>query len=49
VQNVSDLNQIDAERQAARVGATVGGRKREMIHERADELGIRILNRRRSR
>lgn len=49
VQNVADLNQIDAERQAARVGATVGGRKREMIHERADELGIRILNRRRSR
>jgi large subunit ribosomal protein L32e len=49
VQNVADLNRIDAERQAARVGATVGGRKREMIHERADELGIRILNRRRSR
>jgi large subunit ribosomal protein L32e len=49
VQNVADLNQIDAEKQAARVGATVGGRKREMIHERADELGIRILNRRRSR
>ena len=49
VQNVADLNQIDAESQAARVGATVGGRKREMIHERADELGIRVLNRRRSR
>ena len=49
VQNVADLNQIDAEKQAARVGATVGGRKREIIHERADELGIRILNRRRSR
>lgn len=49
VQNVADLNQIDAESQAARVGTTVGGRKREMIHERADELGIRVLNRRRSR
>ena len=49
VQNVADLNQIDAESQAARVGSTVGGRKREMIHERADELGIRVLNRRRSR
>ena len=33
--------------EAARVGATVGGRKREKIHNRADELGIRVLNRRR--
>jgi len=49
VHNSSDLDQIDAETQAARVGATVGGRKREVIHSRADELGIRVLNRRRER
>jgi len=49
VHNTSDLDQIDAETQAARIGATVGGRKRENIHSRADELGIRVLNRRRDR
>ncbi len=49
VHNTRDLDQIDAETQAARIGATVGGRKRENIHSRADELGIRVLNRRRNR
>ena len=44
----NDLESIDPETQAARVGRTVGGRKRENIHARADELGIRILNRRRN-
>ena len=42
-----DLDGIDPAVQAARVGSTVGGRKRVLIHERADELGIRVLNRRR--
>lgn len=42
-----DLDGIDPSVQAARVGGTVGGRKRVLIHERADELGIRVLNRRR--
>jgi len=49
VHNTRDLDQIDAETQAARIGATVGGRKRDNIHARADELGIRVLNRRRER
>ena len=49
VHNTRDLDQIDAETQAARIGATVGGRKHENIHARADELGIRVLNRRRER
>ena len=49
VHNSSDLDNMDAETQAARVGSTVGGRKREIIHSRADELGIRVLNRRRAR
>jgi large subunit ribosomal protein L32e len=47
VQNTSDLEAIDPETQAARVGRSVGGRKREHIYSRADELGIRVLNRRR--
>tara|TARA_B100001769_G_scaffold2512_1_gene1811 strand:+ start:380 stop:1018 length:639 start_codon:yes stop_codon:yes gene_type:complete len=49
IHNAAELDQMDAETQAARVGATVGGRKRENIHSRADELGIRVLNRRRDR
>jgi large subunit ribosomal protein L32e len=46
VHNINDLEPIDPETQAARIGRTVGGRKREQIHARADKLGIRILNRR---
>ena len=47
VHRPEDLDGIDPAVQAARVGGTVGGRKRVLIHERADELGIRVLNRRR--
>ena len=47
VHNIDDLETIDPETEAARVGATVGGRKREHIYARADELGVRVLNRRR--
>ena len=46
VHNLNDLESIDPETEAARIGRTVGGRKREHIHARADELGIRVLNRR---
>ena len=46
--NQTDLEAINPETQAARIGASVGNRKREVIHDRADELGIRVLNRRRS-
>ena len=45
--NQEDLESINPETQAARIGASVGNRKREGIHDRADELGIRVLNRRR--
>jgi len=48
VKNPNDLEEMNPELEAARVGATVGGRKRELIHARADELGIRVLNRRRN-
>ncbi len=47
VHNLADLESVDPETEAARVGATVGGRKREHIYARADELGVRVLNRRR--
>jgi large subunit ribosomal protein L32e len=47
VHNTGDLEAIDPETEAARVGGTVGGRKCESIYSRADELGIRVLNRRR--
>ena len=47
VQNTLDLESMDPESEAARVGRSVGGRKREKIYSRADELGIRVLNRRR--
>ena len=47
VHRPADLDGIDHAVQAARGGSTVGGRKRVLIHERADELGIRVLNRRR--
>ncbi|MEC8816576.1 MAG: 50S ribosomal protein L32e [Candidatus Thermoplasmatota archaeon] len=47
VHNTNDLEAIDHETEAARVGASVGGRKREHIYARADELGVRVLNRRR--
>ena len=47
VYNTLDLEEINPALEAARIGSTVGGRKREQIHLKADELGIRILNRRR--
>tara|TARA_B100000686_G_scaffold173813_1_gene180975 strand:- start:52 stop:729 length:678 start_codon:yes stop_codon:yes gene_type:complete len=46
VHNAGDLDGLDPERQAVRIGASVGNRKRSRIHERADELGLRVLNRR---
>ncbi len=46
VHRPQDLDEIDPKTEAARIGRTVGKRKRAAIHEKADELGIRILNRR---
>ena len=43
----ADLDGIDPERQAVRIGSRVGNRKRAQIHDRADDLGLRVLNRRR--
>ena len=44
VYNVKDLEFVDSTRQAARIAATVGKKKRVMIIERAKELGIKVLN-----
>ena len=44
VENVDDLEGVDGDRQAVRIGATVGARKRERIEEVAEEEEIRVLN-----
>ncbi len=46
VHRPEDLDGLDPKTQAARIGGTVGGRKAEAIQTKADELGIRVLNRR---
>ncbi len=45
IHNVKDLERINPETEAARVAHKVGMRKRIEIEERADEMGIRVLNR----
>jgi large subunit ribosomal protein L32e len=45
VHNLRDLERINPETEAARVAHKVGMRKRLEIEEKADELGIRVLNR----
>ena len=47
VKTPSDLEGLNPDSQAVRVSAGVGNRKRAIIHNRADQLGLRILNRRR--
>lgn len=42
--NLKDLEAIDPKTQAARVGSTVGTKKRNDIEKKAEELNIRILN-----
>ncbi|MEC7042481.1 MAG: 50S ribosomal protein L32e [Candidatus Thermoplasmatota archaeon] len=46
VHNSASLDEIDPKTHAIRIGKRVGNRKRIVIHNKADELGIRILNRR---
>jgi len=45
VHNVNELEGIDPKKQAVRIGSTVGTKKRIVIEDRAEELGIRVLNR----
>ena len=45
VHNVDGLESVDPKVEAVRIGGTVGTRKRLEIQDRADDLGIRVLNR----
>ncbi len=47
IHKIEDLESINPEKQAIRIGSSVGNRKRLSIHDRADDLGLRVLNRRR--
>lgn len=44
VQRPDDLEGLVPGRDTARIGKTVGAKKRDLILERATELGIRVLN-----
>ena len=44
VHNTDDLEGVDGDAQAVRIASTVGGRKRELIEDEAEERGIRVLN-----
>ena len=44
--NVDDLAAVKPDTQAVRIGGTVGAKKRGDIMKKADEMGIRVLNRR---
>lgn len=45
VWNPEQLEKVDPKVQAVRVGGSVGFKKRQAIEKKADELGIRVLNR----
>jgi len=44
VHRASDLDGLVPGRDVARIGGTVGAKKRQVILERATELGIRVVN-----
>ena len=44
VWNTSDLEKVDTETQVARIGGSVGGKKKEAILKKAEELNVHILN-----
>ncbi len=44
VENVDDIRALDPETDAARIKATVGKRKRQLIIERAKKKGVKVLN-----
>ena len=44
VQKPGDLEALVPGRDVARIGRTVGARKRDLILSRANELGLRVLN-----
>ena len=46
VNNPKDVDNVNPETQAIRISSTVGDKKREVIVKKADDLKIRVLNRR---
>ncbi len=44
VHTVGDLDGLVPGRDVARIGGTVGAKKRELILKRSNELGLRVLN-----
>ncbi len=44
VHTPDELDELDPEEHAVRIGSTVGGRKRAVIAETADEMGLKLLN-----
>ena len=44
VSNIIELKSLDPATEAGRISATVGKRKKEVMLEKAKELGIKILN-----
>lgn len=42
--NEKDLLSLDSDKEAARIGASVGARKRKAIIAKASELGVKLLN-----
>ena len=44
VHRPEDLEELDPEEEAARIASKVGGKKKEKIVEKADELDVKILN-----
>jgi len=46
VNNPKDVDNVNPETQAIRISSTVGDKKREVIVKKADDLKIRVFNRR---
>tara|TARA_B100000700_G_C14485096_1_gene596973 strand:+ start:103 stop:351 length:249 start_codon:yes stop_codon:yes gene_type:complete len=46
VHNPKEVENVNPETQAVRISSTVGDKKRELIVNKADELKIRVFNRR---
>ena len=44
IHNLKELEAVDVETQVAMIGRTVGSRKRTQIIDKAEELGVHILN-----
>jgi len=45
VWNPADLQKVDPETQVARIGGSVGRKKKEAIVKKADEMNVHVLNR----